>query len=68
MLFFILNLLVKLSEDLEVLKYVTLTTLFDTANIIAGSDYMADFIILAIIGIVLYVIGIEVFSRKSLPL
>lgn len=68
LLFFIINLLVKLSEDLEPLKYVTLTTLFDTANIIAGSGYTGDFIVLAIIGIVLYVIGIEVFSRKSLPL
>lgn len=66
--FFIVNLLVKVSEDLEALKYVTLTTLFNTSNIIAGSDYMTDFIILAVMGVVLYVIGIEVFARKSLPL
>lgn len=66
--FFIINLLVKVSEDLEFLKYFTLTTLFNTSNIIAGSDYMGDFILLAAIGIVLYVIGIEVFKRKSLPL
>ncbi|AMD17730.1 hypothetical protein TL18_06665 [Methanobrevibacter sp. YE315] len=66
--FFIINLLVKLSEDLEVLKYATLTTLFNTSNIIGGSDYIGDFILLAVIGIVLYVIGIEVFKRKSLPL
>ena len=66
--FFIVNLLIKVSEDLDVLKYITLTTLFNTSNILAGSDYMGDFIILAIIGIVLYAIGIEVFARKSLPL
>lgn len=66
--FFIVNLLVKLSQDLEVLQYVTLTTLFNTSNIIAGSDYISDFILLAVIGIVLYIVGIEIFVRKNLPL
>lgn len=66
--FFIVNLLVKISDDLDVLQYVTLTTLFNTANIIAGSDFIADLAILAIIGIALYAIGIEVFTRKNLPL
>lgn len=66
--FFIVNLLVKLSQDLEVLQYVTLTTLFNTSNIIAGSDYIGDFILLAVIGIVLYIFGIEIFVRKNLPL
>lgn len=66
--FFIVNLLIKVSDDLEDLKYITLTTLFNTSNIISGSDYMTDFIILAVMGVVLYIIGIEVFARKSLPL
>lgn len=66
--FFIVNLLIKVSEDLEVLKYITLTTLFNTSNILSGSDYVGDFIILTVIGIVLYAIGIEVFTKKSLPL
>lgn len=66
--FFIVNLLIKVSEDLESLKYITLTTLFNTENIIAGSDYMVDFLILSVMAVVLYIIGIEVFARKSLPL
>lgn len=66
--FFIINLLVKVSEDLEFLKHFTLTTLFNTSNIISGTDYMVDFIIMAVIGIVLYLIGIEIFKRKNLPL
>ena len=66
--FFIINLLVKLSEDLEFLQYFTLTTLFNTSNIIAKSNYTGDFMLLGIIGIVLYIIGIEVFKRKNLPL
>lgn len=66
--FFIVSLLVKLSDSLDVLKYFTLITLFNTTNIIAGSDYILQFVFLGIIGLVLYLIGIVVFKKKDLPL
>ena len=67
-LFFIINLLVKLSDNLDVLKFFTLTTLFNTTNIINGTNYISQFITLSIIGIILYVTSIEIFKRKNLPL
>lgn len=68
LVFFVINLLVKLSERLADLRYFTLNTLFDTAAIVQGEGYAADFIVLAVIGIVLYTAGILVFCRKDLPL
>lgn len=66
--FFVISLLIKLSEDLDVLKYFTLNTLFDTTAILSGGDYILKFIIMLVIGIGLYTIGIIYFNKKDLPL
>lgn len=66
--FFVINLFIKLSENLDWLKYFTLNTLFDTNKILEGSGYGSDFIIMLIIGIILYCIGIIIFDKKDLPL
>ncbi len=66
--FFAANLLSGMSESLDILKYVTLITLFDSDNIIQGNAYAGDFIVLALIGCILYGIGIVAFNRKDLPL
>ena len=58
----------QLSEDLEFLKYATMNTLFDPDAIIAGDGYVASFVVLAVIGLVLYGAGIKVFREKDLPL
>ena len=65
---FIVSLLVKLSGDLDFLKYFTLTTLFDTTKILDGSGYGVNFWILGVITITLYTVGIYYFSKKDLPL
>lgn len=66
--FFVINLFIKLSEDLDWLKYFTLNTLFDTQKIIEGSGFESNFIIMSIAGMLLYLIGIIVFNQKDLPL
>ena len=68
LVFFVINLLTKLSDRLSDLKYLTLNTLFDTAAILQGEGYAGDFAILAGMGILLYLAGIAVFRRKDLPL
>ena len=66
--FYVDALIVKLSDNLDVLKYITLNTLYDTAKIIDGKDYGTNFAILLLITLVLYSLGITVFCRKDLPL
>lgn len=66
--FFLFELMAEVSEDLEKLKYFTINSLFDTHAILDGSDYTINFIILGVIGIVLYSIGMNIFKKKDLPL
>lgn len=66
--FFLINLIVKLSNDLDVIKYFTLNTLFDTAKLISGNGYMENLIILLFIGTVLYITSLVIFQKKDLPL
>lgn len=66
--FFVISLFVKLSEDLDGLRYFTLNSLFDTQSILEGSGYGADFAAMAAITIVLYTVGIVVFKKKDLPI
>ena len=66
--FFLVNLIMKLSNELDYLKYLTLNTLFDTTSLISGEGYVENLIILLLMGIVLYAISIVIFPRKDLPL
>ena len=66
--FFLIQMMAQLSEDLEFLKYATMNILFDPDAIIAGDGYAASFVVLAVIGLVLYGAGIKVFREKDLPL
>lgn len=66
--FFVVNMFLKLSDDLEFLKYVTLNTLFDTQAILEGSGYADKFVIMGVSAVVLYSVGIVWFQKKDLPL
>jgi len=56
------------SSDLEFFKYLSLNTLFDTSAITGGGTFIPQFIVLAVLGSVLYLVGIKVFKEKDLPL
>ena len=66
--FFIISIIVEMSENLENLKYITLTTLFDTQEILAMGDFGVGLGVLAGISVVLYTAGCVIFTKKDLPL
>ena len=66
--FFLLHMMAQVSDSFKVMKYFTLNTLFDANAILNGGDYVIQFIVLALLGIVFYIIGIRVFTEKDLPL
>ena len=66
--FFVVSLLVKLSDDLDFLKYFTLNTLYDTQKILDGSGYEGGFLAMFLFSVCLYGTGILWFQRKDLPL
>jgi ABC-2 type transport system permease protein len=55
-------------EKFEFLQYFSLYTLFDPAIITSGEGYIPSFLILAVIGVVLYGAGIFAFTKRDLPL
>ncbi|MBN1320430.1 MAG: ABC transporter permease subunit [Thermoleophilia bacterium] len=66
--FLVIFLLSGVNETLEPLKYFSLMTLFDSERIVGEDPYWVQFVMLGVIGIVLYVFAIRVFKRKDLPL
>lgn len=66
--FFVVNLLLKVSKDLDFLKYFTLNTLFDTNAIVEGSGFGMNFVIMLVMGAFLYTAAIVIFDKKDLPL
>ena len=68
LLFFVVSFFIKLSDDLDFLKYFTLNTLFDTQKILDGIGYAWEFISMLIISIILYITGIVVFKKRDLPI
>lgn len=66
--FFIFQLMSQVSDSLDGFKYVSMNTLFDTNAILNGEGFFIQFLILLVIGIVLYALGIRVFQQKDLPL
>jgi ABC-2 type transport system permease protein len=65
--FFLIQMLANMGGKLENLKYFTVFTLFNANNIISGKNVVFPVIILVAIGIVLYGIGIYIFSKRDLP-
>lgn len=66
--FFIFKIMSEVGTDLEKFKYLSLNSLFNPSNILAGEDFVAQFIALGVIGIVFYTLGLLWFKKKDLPL
>jgi len=66
--FFVFQIMGQISESMEGFKYLSLNTLFDTEAVISGGNYWVQYVILAAVGVVLYVIGMRAFKEKDLPL
>jgi ABC-2 type transport system permease protein len=65
---FIFQILQQTSSDLRGFKYLTFNTLFDTTKILSGDGFLVQFAALAAVAVVLYCVGMRVFSKKDLPL
>lgn len=67
--FYVIHLLSNMSSQLEVLKYATFFSLFNSEGILREEFYALILIpVLLIIGIVLYYAGIKIFKKRDLPL
>ncbi|MGF0110431.1 ABC transporter permease subunit [Clostridium sp. SGI.024] len=67
--FFIIQLLANMGGKLENFKYFTIFSLFNTDKLIKGEGSgIWMFIILLLIGVILYTIGILRFDKRDLPL
>lgn len=66
--FYIISIIVEMSDNLENLKYMTLTTLYDTQEILVLGDFGVGLGVLAGIAVVLYAAGCVIFTKKDLPL
>lgn len=68
-LFYLINMLANMGGNLENLKYATIFTLFPGEKIISsGSGVFSSNLILALIGVILYIGGAACFVKKDLPL
>jgi len=65
--FFLIQMLANMGGKLENLKYFTIFTLFNTNDIVAGKSVVFPVIILVVVAIVLYGIGIYIFSKRDIP-
>ena len=63
---FLIQMLANMGGKLANLKYFTIFTLFNTADIIGGKSVVLPIIILITVAIVLYGIGIYIFSKRDL--
>ena len=66
--FLVLQMISNAGDKTEFFKYFTLFTLFDTTKITSGEGYGLSFLILALIGVVMYTASIIVFKKRDLPL
>ena len=66
--FYLFKMMDQVSDSLDVIRYFTLNTLFDTKTILDGSGYGLSFLTMLLVGIILYSLGMIFFKRRDLPL
>jgi ABC-2 type transport system permease protein len=66
--FYLFQMMSGFGDGLEFLKYFSMNTLYNPRAIVSGDSFLLQFIVLGIIGIVLYVLAVKVFKEKDLPL
>ena len=66
--FFLITMVQQLMDSPGALKYLTLTSLFDTEAILSGGDFGWGLIALGAIALILYIASNIIFVKKDLPL
>ncbi|MGD9761584.1 MAG: DUF2523 family protein [Candidatus Izemoplasmatales bacterium] len=66
---FIMNMIIKLSDDLSFFRYTTILSLVDTDRIMTSSSYtLLSGSITLIAGILIYILSVVIFNKKSLTI
>ncbi|MDR0797143.1 MAG: ABC transporter permease [Nitrososphaerota archaeon] len=66
--FYLFQMMSGFGEGLDFLKYFSMNTLYDPNAIVSGGSFGIQFLVLVIIGVVLYVLAVKIFKEKDLPL
>ncbi len=66
--FFVIQMLQKVSDQFEWLKYLTLQTLYQPNDVLMGEPYILSTLVLISVGLIGYGIGIQMFKNKDLPI
>jgi ABC-2 type transport system permease protein len=66
--FLVIQMISDVGEKTRFLKNFTLFTLFDPDKIIAGEDFILQFLALTFISIVMYGLGFYTFNKRNLPI
>lgn len=68
LLFYIFQMVAGIDKSLSWFKYLSLNTLFDTQKILNGKSVLIEYLVLGVVGIVLYLLSFKIFKKKDLPL
>ncbi|HWT76135.1 MAG TPA: ABC transporter permease subunit [Mobilitalea sp.] len=66
--FLLFQMVSDIGDATKFFKYLSLYTLFDPATIITGEGYAVSYLVLVVIGVVMYTAGILSFHKKDLTL
>lgn len=66
--FFLITMILQLMDNVDGLKYITLTSLFDTDAILSSGEFGWGLVALGVIALVLYTASNIIFIKKDLPL
>ena len=66
--FFLISMIQQQLDSMDYLKYMILTTLYDTSSIISGDSFGWELLALAGIASLLYTVSGIIFCKKDLPL
>lgn len=66
--FFMITMVRQLMDSTDALKYLTITSLFDTDAILTNGEFGWGLVALAAISVVLYAAANVIFTKKDLPL
>jgi len=66
--FYLFQTMAAVSEDMEFFRYLTLNTLYDPPAIVSGGTFWWQFVVLGLVGVVLYTLSVKIFKEKDLPL
>lgn len=66
--FYLFQVMSQIGDNLEWFKYLSLNSLYDTNAIINRNNYVVQFAVLAVVGLLLYTAAMKIFKEKDLPL